>query len=165
MPLSKEGQIATSRHQRESDWDFLNRYGPEKLREKLENEEVYAYGFADKEARQKAVDALFALSEECRAGNDAELKEKYASQLNYHGAFSFEFESSPIPESSNVLIVNKPFPKAHYDVRLNTAGLGFREVPVYRLADLTEEQILNLRGGVLWHSYCYIDLNQTVKKP
>lgn len=165
MPLSKEGQIATSHHQRESDRDFLNRYGHDKLREKLESEGVYAYGFADEEARQKAVDVLFALSDECKWGDNVEPKEKYVNKLNSHGIFSFNFWSSSIPESGKVLVVNKPFPKVHYDERLNTAGLAFREIPVYRLADLTEKQIIGLTGGGLWNSYCYIDLSETVKKP
>lgn len=164
MPLTEQGKIMVSHHQREEDKKFLARYGHEKLQEKLDREGVYAYGFADKDAHDKAVDVIFELSEECRWRDDAELK-KYAARFEYKRSFDFEFWRSSIAESSEVLVIEKPFPKARYDQRLRLLELSFREVPVYRLADLTEEQIINFRGGVLWHSYCYIDLNETIKQP
>lgn len=160
MPLSKEGQISTARRQRESDQEFLRRYGPEKFQEFLDSQGVYAYGFPDEVTHGKAVDLLYALNEECKWGNDAELRDKYTSNR-----FSYQFWRSSTPEPREVLTIEKPFPKGLYDQKLRAVGIPFREVLVYRLAELTDEQILNLRGGVLWNSDCYIDLNGTVKKP
>lgn len=163
MPLTKEGQINVSLAQQKSDQSFIARFGAEKLQDKLDTEGLYAYGFANDEQRNQSRDELFALSEDCLWGSNKELK-KYSAYLAHRRWFDFSFWTSNLAEINKVLSVVKPFPKKVFEQRLVASGLIVQEVPVYRLAELSEDEIRSKKGGVLWHSYCYIDLNKSINR-
>jgi len=164
MPLSKEGIISVSQRDKEYERRFLAQYGVEKFSEKLDREGLYAYGFATDEVLTRAIDAMFDLSDECRWGQDRHLIERYANLLERQDFFEYELWNSIIPEIRRVLAIHKPFPKRHFTQKLSSLDIPIQEVPVFRLSQLTREEILNLNGGVVWMSYCYLDLNKTIKR-
>ena len=179
MPLSIEGQIFTAQRQREEDQRFLAKFGLEKLTEKLEREGVYAYGFSDEVSHRKATDLLFELSEDYLQSADVNLREKYFGKRGHYEVFEFSFWSSqqdfdiddeddsiaePDYDFPDVIVFDKPFPNQDYEQRLRSIGVGFRTVPVYRLGELTEEEIRTMSGGIVWKSYCWVDLNETLRR-
>lgn len=161
MPLTVEGKIMVAYRERESDRRLQEKYGLEKLKEKLDQEGVYAYGFSDEPTRRNADRLLFRLSEDYQYG-DVNLREKYFNHVRRSRWFDFEYWYSEVPESREVLVVRKPFPNEDYEHRLILNAISFKKVPVYRFAELTDEEIrYRLRNGV-WHNPagCWIDLNE-----
>lgn len=109
---------------------------------------------------------LFELSEEYIWGDNKSLTERYFGFRHRNQQyFSFMFWHSKVRDSHEVVTIEGPFPREDYERRMNSLEIPFRVVPVYRMAELSDDQIRNrFGGGVLWHSYCYIDLNETINK-
>lgn len=166
MPLSIEGRLLTAQGQRDSDEKFIEKFGVEKLKQKLEQQGVYAYGFASESIQNRCVDLLFEMSEEYLWDDEKiEMKKKYFGERGHRRWFNYSLWSSNIRDSRYVVVIEKPFPKGDYDQRLEQLKISFREVSVYRFAELTDDEIRNpgLGAGVWWMSSCYIDLDNKIK--
>lgn len=164
MPLSEQGIIQVSARMRQEESAFAEKYGEEKLQEKLDREGVYAYGFYEKGSLRVALDELCELSNECKWGNDPELT-KYSRRLQDRYTFGYSLYSSIVGPDAEYLLLEKPIPKRSYEELLIAKKIDYWEVGVFRLGELTEAEIKNRTGGgVLWHSYCYVDLSGNINK-
>lgn len=113
----------------------------DKKQKDLDQEGVYAFGFVDEATCQRATSII---------PNDS--------------GSEFRVWPSCIEDASNVAIIKKPFAKTDYERRLEDLGISFKEIPVYRRADLTKEQI-NSRGFGIWTRDNYlVDLAGSIRK-
>jgi len=164
MPVTLEGQVGLIKYQQEADRKFLEKFGPEKLKDKLDGEGVYAFGFTEDELHKRAVDLMFDLSEEYKWGDNSALREKYFGRSDFHKWFPFQFFYSSLPEQRKIIIVEKPFPKEDFESRLQGLEIPFTNVSVYRFADLTEYQVRHRFGGSQLMGYYYVDAEETIKR-
>lgn len=156
MPLSLEGKIICAQRKKDEDKYFLERYGEEKFQNKLDLEGVFAYSFFDDSIlREVTHEIFFKLRDEVLYGDSAEL-EKYRDYLQRSSRRMFSFQYF----SPHILSAAKPFPDLFFRNKLEQSGIQYEKVPVYRIADLSEEEIRHrLGGGVWWLSEVYIDLS------
>lgn len=155
MPLTLEGKIICAQQMRESEQDFLERFGSEKLKERLGRTGLFAYGFSDHDIRRDAIlDVFSRLCEDIRCGDNAELREKY-------GGERFRTEFYP----PHIVAIEKPFPDLEFRSRLEIAKIPYEIVPVYRISELTEDEIRHrLNGGIWRFNRDYVDLSGSLTR-
>ncbi len=161
MSLEIKANIARVQNLRASDEEFKSRFGGEAFNQKLKREGVYAFGFRDSQVLKKATSLLAAIAEEFYYG-DKYLRDVYLRE----GRNSFDFRNwcSIIEDANEALVIRKPFPKVIYERRLGDFGIAYREIPVYRITDLTEDQIKGKSFGLWTRDDYLVDLAGSIKK-
>lgn len=139
MPLNKEGFIKSSQYQKEKKQTLLDKGELEKYQEYLDTNGVYAYGFTHE--------------------SDQELAFEHIHDLN--NSVTVEFWYSNIYRF--VILITKPFDNVQLEADLKAKNVAFQEVPVFPFGELTEAEIIQLQAGIVWASYAFIDIHDTIK--
>lgn len=160
MPLTIEGQLMNAQRMREEDERFKAKYGEAKWKEKLEYGGSVAYRFINLVYRDLALDLSSILGEEYLHGDNQAVKQKYFGDRGQW--FGFDFWGQPNTRGE-VINFKNPFPRQEFEARLRAEMLPFGLVPVYRAAELTDEEIKRFGGGVFAFSHSYIDLSEMLR--
>lgn len=165
MPLSIEGQVMSALRQRQDDQAFIAQYGEARFQQKLTQEGLYGYGFSSEQLHHQAVDLVISLSQEILQGDDLTEKARYFGGPKGERWFKYESWYSTMPQVEQVLLVCKPFPHDRFVSHLREQQIQYIPISVYRLGDLTEDEIrLRKSGGLLLTSTYYVDLSGTITR-